>query len=236
MVEKIKSLSGLTDPKDIDQYWRELVDSRTRDGQPGKERRLGEGVARPDHRHHQVEGQQHRCRQGAARRRHHSRHRPCDDQAGRTAGNDLSDSRRDRSWHQRSRTQRPSMAPDHCAQRSRRLFLQNRKRGAVAGIPRCPALQDTPLSFSRTSRSTMSMWSRWSVTPTNSLSLRQSDLDRDLTSVLENEKRCRHAGAGRQCGAGPRPRRLSSSVCCARAAVGRLQADPAVGRATRQHR
>ena len=29
VVEKIKSLSGLTDPKDIDQYWRELVDSRT---------------------------------------------------------------------------------------------------------------------------------------------------------------------------------------------------------------
>jgi flagellar motor protein MotB len=29
IAEKIKSLSGLTDPKDIDQYWRELVDSRT---------------------------------------------------------------------------------------------------------------------------------------------------------------------------------------------------------------
>jgi|GEM_PF-536189 len=29
IAEKIKSVSGLTDPKDIDQYWRELVDSRT---------------------------------------------------------------------------------------------------------------------------------------------------------------------------------------------------------------
>jgi flagellar motor protein MotB len=29
LVEKLQSLSGLTDPKEIDQYWRELVDSRT---------------------------------------------------------------------------------------------------------------------------------------------------------------------------------------------------------------
>ncbi len=29
VAEKLKSLSGLTDPKEIDQYWRELVDSRT---------------------------------------------------------------------------------------------------------------------------------------------------------------------------------------------------------------
>ncbi len=29
VVEKIKTQSGLTDPKEIDQYWRELVDSRT---------------------------------------------------------------------------------------------------------------------------------------------------------------------------------------------------------------
>jgi flagellar motor protein MotB len=30
IVEKLQSLSGLTDPKEIDQYWRELVDSRTK--------------------------------------------------------------------------------------------------------------------------------------------------------------------------------------------------------------
>jgi len=29
VIEKLKSLSGFTDPNDIDQYWRELVDSRT---------------------------------------------------------------------------------------------------------------------------------------------------------------------------------------------------------------
>jgi flagellar motor protein MotB len=29
LVEKLQNLSGLTDPKEIDQYWRELVDSRT---------------------------------------------------------------------------------------------------------------------------------------------------------------------------------------------------------------
>jgi outer membrane protein OmpA-like peptidoglycan-associated protein len=29
MADKLQSLSGLTDPKEIDQYWRELVDSRT---------------------------------------------------------------------------------------------------------------------------------------------------------------------------------------------------------------
>lgn len=29
LVEKLQSLSGLTDPKEIDKYWRELVDSRT---------------------------------------------------------------------------------------------------------------------------------------------------------------------------------------------------------------
>src|SRR3954470_12458210 len=29
LAEKLQSLSGLTDPKEIDQYWRELVDSRT---------------------------------------------------------------------------------------------------------------------------------------------------------------------------------------------------------------
>lgn len=29
LIEKLQSLSGLTDPKEIDQYWRELVDSQT---------------------------------------------------------------------------------------------------------------------------------------------------------------------------------------------------------------
>ncbi|SHH27366.1 hypothetical protein [Bradyrhizobium erythrophlei] len=36
LVEKLQSLSGLTDPKEIDQYWRELVDSRTAMAELGK--------------------------------------------------------------------------------------------------------------------------------------------------------------------------------------------------------
>src|SRR5665213_625358 len=37
LVEKLQSLSGSTDPKAIDQYWRELVDSRTAMAELGKD-------------------------------------------------------------------------------------------------------------------------------------------------------------------------------------------------------
>ncbi len=63
VAEKVESLSGLSDPQAIDQYWRELVDSRSVVKEIEKNL-TRQGASRKPRQYRRTARQRHRCRQG----------------------------------------------------------------------------------------------------------------------------------------------------------------------------